>query len=320
MCWNCDTQYADPMAGDEAIYNTIYEHPHAVRGYSRYMEMAELVLRKPDPLRFLAQLEQPYWFVADHLRCRNIPKSAAILEVGCGLGYLTYAMNRAGYVNTRGMDISEKSTEQAIRRYGPYYFADDLFHYSAQTDRHFDLVIMTEVVEHLPNMVEFIHAACRLLTQDGALLITTPNKSAHPKTAYWCTDNPPVHLWWLSEASMRQLAIQGGMRVEWCDWTGWNQGRVLGLPVPSPMLVEAIMPPYFDSDGSVLPHPHRRPTSVGLKRILAELLGEAQFDRIKRALQSPSASLRFYRRAALLEGGRSHTIGVAYRRFEAAVP
>jgi 2-polyprenyl-3-methyl-5-hydroxy-6-metoxy-1,4-benzoquinol methylase len=301
------------MAVDNSIYNAIYENPYAVRGYSRYLEMADLVLKKSDPLRFLAQLEQPYWFVADHLRRHDIPKSATILEVGCGLGYLTYAMNRAGYVNARGMDISEESAGQATQRYGPYYFADDLLRYSAQTDKRFDLVVMTEVVEHLPNILEFVHAACRLLTQDGALLLTTPNKSAHPEAAYWCTDNPPVHLWWFSEASMRQLAIREGMRVEFCDWTGWHQQKVLGLPVPSPMSVEPIMPPYFDSDGSVLPHAHLRPTNVGVKRILTELLGEAQFDRIKRALQAPSASLRFYRRAVRLEGARSHTIGVAYR-------
>lgn len=312
MCSNCDTQYAAPMEVDASIYDTIYANPLAVRGYSRYQDMADLVLTKRDPLKVLAEIEEPYWFVADHLRRKAVPKSAAILEVGCGLGYLTFALNQAGYKNARGIDVSTEAVNKATRRYGQYYFAGDIFRHADETNERYDLVIMTELIEHVPNITEFIHVAHRLMNPNSVLLLTTPNKSAHPPAAYWCTDNPPVHLWWLSETSLRQLAIREGLRVEFCDWTEWHQRSIFGLSASSPMIVNPIMPPYIDNDGSILAHPHQRPTNVTLKALATKLVGDARFTHIKRMIKAPRQSQLFYRKAARLAAVRSDTTGAVY--------
>jgi hypothetical protein len=49
-CANCDTQFASPLSVNEQIYEIIYEAAKDVRGYSRYVNYANIVQSKPDPL------------------------------------------------------------------------------------------------------------------------------------------------------------------------------------------------------------------------------------------------------------------------------
>ena len=50
------------------------------------------------------------------------------MEVGCGLGYLTYALDKSQF-NVTGIDISNKAIELAIKRFGNLYFNDTLESY-----------------------------------------------------------------------------------------------------------------------------------------------------------------------------------------------
>ena len=92
---------------------------------------------------------------------------------------LTYALNKTGY-NAKGIDISRTAIERAIASYGKHYEAKDVHDYCKMASGKYDVVISTEVIEHIPNPIDFIKDLLKLCKPKGYVLITTPNKTFYP--------------------------------------------------------------------------------------------------------------------------------------------
>jgi SAM-dependent methyltransferase len=242
-CCYCDVQFCDPMTPSAALYESIYSHAATLPGYSRYRWYADEVSRRSDPLGWLQSQEEMYSFIASELAVRGGPqKFGSVVEIGSGLGYLTFALRKAGY-NVRGIELSKKAVEDASRRFGHLYEVCDVTQLHGSVSA--DAVVMTEVLEHVVDPCSLLTAIRQMLRPGGMALLTTPNKSAAPHSAYWRTDNPPVHLWWFSETTMRRMAERTGLHVSF----GHPKARVCR---PS-------WPPYFDADGQqIAPAGHIR--------------------------------------------------------------
>jgi SAM-dependent methyltransferase len=142
-----------------------------------------------------------------------------ILEVGSGLGYLTYSLVKAGY-DAKGLDISESAVKQASGRFGNYYLCGDVRQLAISDQGKYDYVISTEVIEHIDDPSGFMGAILSLLKPGGKAIITTPGKSAYPDDIIWASDLPPVHLWWFSEESIKYIASQLNASVKFIDKYG----------------------------------------------------------------------------------------------------
>lgn len=221
-CSTCDTSFADPLTVDDKIYEDIYINMESIPGYQRYLQYASSVLHFKEPLNYLAQTEDVYWAVKSYLD--NITKKIKILEVGSGLGYLTYSIAQSGFDIT-GLDISTIAVSKAKKRYGDYFICADLYEYSKVTGKVYDVVIMTEVIEHIPNIYQMFEAINALLTEGGEIVMTSPNKSAFSSKSLWETDAPPVHLWWFSETSVRFIANHFGYSVKFINFTEFNKNN-----------------------------------------------------------------------------------------------
>jgi hypothetical protein len=89
----------------------------------------------------------------------------------------------------------------------------------------FDGIVMTELVEHIPDVFALLEAALEALVPGGIMITTTPNKSSFAADAVWATENPPIHLTWFSEESMRALAARLRCSVSFVDFTSFNQSH-----------------------------------------------------------------------------------------------
>jgi len=216
-CCYCDAQFASPCVGDDRLYERIYEHARTLPGYSRYVWYADRIARQAEPLRWLASRQEMYGFIAREVARLDPRRQREIVEVGSGLGYLTFALLRAGH-RARGFDLSATAVAGARARFGDHYIVADAT--AAEHAASADLVVMTEVLEHVADPARVVAGIARLLRPGGAALITTPSKSAHPSGAVWATDNPPVHLWWFSETTIRRLAERAGLHVSFPVSTG----------------------------------------------------------------------------------------------------
>lgn len=242
-CKWCDTAYSSPLEVNEKLYDLIYNQGASIPGYQRYLRYAHEVLSEEDPLAYLSGKEDVYWAVNNFLCNQNLNDKDKILEVGCGLGYLTYAIAKKGYDIT-GLDISNDAIQNAIKKYGNNYLAEDLFEHSEKNKERYNVIIMTEVIEHVPNIMGFMKALDRLLSPGGTIILTTPNKSSFNKNMLWDTELPPIHLYWLSENSIIQIARNINYNVEFTDFSEYNRLHENGVnntiwfdvPIRNPVL------------------------------------------------------------------------------------
>lgn len=110
------------------------------------------------------------------LQRRNGQSTLKILDYGCGTGdHLTAPLARLGHLVT-GLDVHEPSIREARKR---HCFANLTFLSSPDTlfssTCVYDVIICSEVLEHVPDPVGFLSALRRLLDAQGALIVTTPN-------------------------------------------------------------------------------------------------------------------------------------------------
>lgn len=215
-CEYCDLQFTNPMIVPPRLYDSIYANADRLPGYSHYCRYRDMVQSSDKPLDVLAAQDAAYWFIRSELG--RLPLSARILEIGSGLGYLTYAIHAAGY-NITGIDISKDAVTKARSTFGDLYLHKDLSLLAAEEPGSFNVVIMTEVIEHVPDPRAFLGAAASLLKTNGQIILTTPNKSDSPLGTCWNTENPPVHLWWFSETAMRRLAQMSSLSIRIGDFT-----------------------------------------------------------------------------------------------------
>jgi SAM-dependent methyltransferase len=214
-CATCRTQFANPLCSDPAIYDDIYRNAALVPGYDRYHAFAKSVSRVKDPLGLLAERQEPYWSVRESIK--ELPRGSSVLDIGSGLGYLTYALVRAGYDAT-GLEISENAVSRARARYGDHYIAADMFRWSLENPNKYDAVTMLEVIEHVEDPRRWIEAAYRMVRPGGMLVVTTPNREYYVDGSIWATEAPPVHLWWFSSTSFAQLTRGLDARIEFVDF------------------------------------------------------------------------------------------------------
>lgn len=225
-CNTCNTSFSIPRVTDtNVIYDSIYNNKENIPVYDRYWKYSETIKNQKNPLNYLCKAEDTYWGIGNALNqiIKN-RKTARILEVGSGLGYLTYALNIAGY-DAFGLDISETAVQQAKLNFGNYYISDDLFNFAEKKATSFDVIILTEVIEHVNEPLDFINALLKLLKPNGHLVLTTPNKSFYPSDILWDTENPPVHCWWFSEMSIINIANKLNAKILFIDFSSFYKER-----------------------------------------------------------------------------------------------
>ena len=105
------------------------------------------------------------------------------LDIGCGGGLLSERIARLG-ASVTGIDITQNSIDIAkIHAFNSglninYINTDVSLFIKNNSSKKFDLVIASEVVEHLDNRNLFFEEVSKLLKNKGILILTTINKTA----------------------------------------------------------------------------------------------------------------------------------------------
>ena len=203
-----------PASPIKRIYDAVYANVHRVPGNARYAELAADIARAKDPLDYIANAEECYYAV-----CKSLTQvgssNGELYKVGCGQGYLTYALARAGYDIT-GVDISPQAVALATKRYGAHYHCGDLRALIKARGRRPACIVATELIEHLTDPVAFVADLVELLAPAGSLIVTTPNKLEIGRPI-WDTDLPPVHLWWFTRTALGHIAERVGCEIAFTE-------------------------------------------------------------------------------------------------------
>jgi len=95
-----------------------------------------------------------------------------LLEVGCGSGWMLRLMQSRGWC-AEGVDFDEKAVAYA-RAQGLRVGLGDM-RAQGYAERSFEVIVGSHLIEHLYEPEEFLRECRRLLTENGRLVLVTPN-------------------------------------------------------------------------------------------------------------------------------------------------
>jgi len=168
------------------------------------------------------QLEEQHWWFAgrrdavyDLIQRIQLPATAAILEIGCSGGPLMQRLRAAGYTDLTGIDVSAPAIELAQARGVPNVSVMDGAALEF-ADTRFDLVIASDVLEHIENEAKALSEWTRVLKPGGQMLVFVP---AH---SYLWSEHDVVnhHFRRYSRAGLVAALIRAGLRPSRSSF--WN--------------------------------------------------------------------------------------------------
>lgn len=133
-----------------------------------------------------------------------------LLDIGAGTGDFLVVAKNDGW-DTTGIEPSKKAKTIAIKK--GVAFADNL---SDLNDHSFDVITMWHVLEHVPNLDQYILELKRLLKPAGTILIAVPNFKSFDAGYYgrfWAAYDVPRHIWHFSKTSIKKLFAEKEMEL-----------------------------------------------------------------------------------------------------------
>jgi 2-polyprenyl-3-methyl-5-hydroxy-6-metoxy-1,4-benzoquinol methylase len=104
---------------------------------------------------------------------KHLPKTASILDVGCSTGSLLAYIKNKGYTCLEGLDPAPKCRTIAKQKYGIKVTTAGLS--SFKPKKKYDLVILSQVLEHLIDVKSAINLISALLNDGGYVFIGVPD-------------------------------------------------------------------------------------------------------------------------------------------------
>jgi 2-polyprenyl-3-methyl-5-hydroxy-6-metoxy-1,4-benzoquinol methylase len=160
-CSDCGLTFVNPPPPPEVLhdfYNSTF--------YSNY--------RRAENDRARAE---PYYMISaytdKHSLARRVvsKKPQSVLDYGCGSGaFLALLRDEYTVAKVEGLEISEPAREVAINRYS----LDVASSLETLHQEVYDFVLLMEVIEHVPDPMEFFASVSERVPIGGYVLITTP--------------------------------------------------------------------------------------------------------------------------------------------------
>lgn len=184
-CLECTTRFAQR---EENINYHEELHSNNNSPYMAHYDTAEKIksLLDTDLVKcgkILSQKSPIIKNILNYINGKN--KDIAILELGCSSGYVTAYIQKLGYENALGVDISSSAIEYASSTFGDFYAVQE----KAQK---YDVIFHTGLIGCVDNPIEFLQYYLDLLSEDGVMFFNAPDvDSIHETGEIWVSTPPP---------------------------------------------------------------------------------------------------------------------------------
>lgn len=228
-CAGCGLVWvSNPPSSEElqGLYNEAYWEDPATEGYSGYAR-----LEREKRMHFASLIN-----ILERFR----PPDKSVLEIGCAYGYFLDEAKKRGW-RVRGLEFSPYAAAFARDRLGLDVSVGGIEQITEAAES-VGVVVMWDVIEHLPDPTAAVRTAWRILKPQGLLALSTGDVgslSARIHGRCWSLMTPPWHLFYFTRRSLRLLMRRSGFSVIWMG----GDGVVAADPAsPRPRL-----PPWLSS-------------------------------------------------------------------------
>ena len=193
QCLGCDLVYVSPRLGPEAL------HAHYNSGESsrtQYYLDVEVADRKS----FAEVLD---------LAERLLPKKGRVLDVGPNIGTCLALARERGW-STHGIEINEGAARYCRETRGLDVIAGILEDDTYPAD-HFDLVLLGDVIEHVPDPLLVLRQVQKVLKPGGLVMISTPDIAGW--AGQFLQVKPKEHIYYFSPATMTAMLEKVSLQV-----------------------------------------------------------------------------------------------------------
>lgn len=158
----------------------------------------------------------------------GLDKRVRMLDVGCGLGSLALILRRNGFEHVQGVDFLDpgqlqRDALESMERYVQVNLNEAGL--AAFAPESFDIVVSSDVIEHIESPAFLLREIARVLVPGGALFLTYPNAFnmferlvllATGNSTRYRTEAPGSHghISMLPRHVLVSLATRAGLRIE----------------------------------------------------------------------------------------------------------
>ncbi len=139
----------------------------------------------------------------------GLETDSRILEIGCGPGYMLKFLEKRGFKQVMGIDISDEQIQLARNR-GCNAEVKDVFEFLDGKHEDIDAIIALDFIEHfhIEELISLMKLIFKCLKKDGRLILLTPNgEGLFPRQIIY---GDLTHLTIFTPDSLQQLLREAG--------------------------------------------------------------------------------------------------------------
>lgn len=218
-CNFCGLIFTHPLPTKSELqeyYSSGEAQSHSGFDLNYLIEKHEEFLKKP-PSSYLF-LKRFFLNLTNHL-----PQGKSCLEIGCNLGVFIELVQPVSHLNFYAIEFNSQAVD-FVRGRGKFLIDNQSIENEPFPGVNFDCVIMFDVLEHVPEPIQFIEAIKKRLNLQGLILVAVPNASAWSHRLLrilkkwrnkdiFPTVEPPFHLYGYNRNNLELVFAQCGFKM-----------------------------------------------------------------------------------------------------------
>lgn len=144
---------------------------------------------------------------------KTLGRKGQILDIGCNIGTLLFVAKDLGW-ECFGLDINKKVREYFVGSGIDLKIGDVLE--VKYPRRHFDVVVMNDLIEHVPDPKSTLLRVREWLRDDGVIFLVTPDGGSLMFSLLgkrWFHLKPNEHIYYFTKKSLSRLLTEAGFEI-----------------------------------------------------------------------------------------------------------
>ena len=201
-CRECTTKFTNPRPHKENL--------------SKYYESSEYLSHTANKQGPLGKFYNVLRIINIHNKYKLLNQyttKGKVLDIGCGTGEFLHYLDKKGW-ECQGIEPNEAARKYAKETYQLPIEDENIL--KKLPAKHFDLITLWHVLEHIPEINDRLLDINRILKDDGTIFLALPNPAswdAISYNSYWAGYDVPRHLYHFSQTAVHFLAQQNGWKI-----------------------------------------------------------------------------------------------------------